>query len=188
MLLFNNYQNSRIIYYIENCISNIYLYEVIVLDNFNIDKNTMDKLNSMLKNGNLNDMLSQIPPDTLKNFSNMMNGNSSNDTSNNVQSNSVHQEVHNASSADSPSPSGYSSNTNNFDFSNIDINTMMKMKSVIEKMNDTSDPRKNLLQSLKPYLRDEKKSKLDQYSQLLNMTSLIELFNQTNGKENSRDQ
>ena len=50
-------------------------YEVIFLDNFNIDKNTMDKLNSMLNNGNLNDMLSQIPPETIKNFSNMMNGN-----------------------------------------------------------------------------------------------------------------
>ena len=138
------------------------------MDNFNIDKNTMDKLNSMLKDGNLNDMLSQIPPDTLKNFSNMMSGNSS--------------------TAESSSSSEHSSNTNNFDFSNIDIDTMMKMKSVIEKMNNNSDPRKNLLQSLKPYLRDEKKSKLDQYSQLLNMTSLIELFNQTNGKENSRDQ
>mgnify|MGYP001625072052 CR=1 FL=1 len=138
------------------------------MDNFNIDKNTMDKLNSMLKDGNLNDMLSQIPPDTLKNFSNMMSGNSS--------------------TAESSNSSEHSSNTNNFDFSNIDIDTMMKMKSVIEKMNNNSDPRKNLLQSLKPYLRDEKKSKLDQYSQLLNMTSLIELFNQTNGKENSRDQ
>ena len=138
------------------------------MDNFNIDKNTMDKLNSMLKDGNLNDMLSQIPPDTLKNFSNMMSGNSS--------------------TAESSSSSEHSSNTNNFDFSNIDIDTMIKMKSVIEKMNNNSDPRKNLLQSLKPYLRDEKKSKLDQYSQLLNMTSLIELFNQTNGKENSRDQ
>ena len=138
------------------------------MDNFNIDKNTMDKLNSMLKDGNLNDMLSQIPPDTLKNFSNMMSGNASN--------------------AGSSNSSEHSSNTNNFDFSNIDIDTMMKMKSVIEKMNNNSDPRKNLLQSLKPYLRDEKKSKLDQYSQLLNMTSLIELFNQTNGKENSRDQ
>ena len=64
---------------------------------------------------------------------------------------------------------------------------MMKMKSIMEKMNHSSDLRANLLQSLKPYLRDEKKSKLDQYSNLLNMANLIELFNQNNGKENSSD-
>ena len=67
------------------------------------------------------------------------------------------------------------------------MNTMMKMKSVMEKMNHSSDPRSNLLQSLKPYLRDEKKSKLDQYANLLNMANLIELFNQNNDKENSSD-
>ena len=71
---------------------------------------------------------------------------------------------------------------------NIDINTMMKMKSIMEKMNSHSnDPRTNLLQSLKPYLRDEKKDKLDQYSKLLNMTALMELFNQNDHKENSSD-
>ncbi len=146
------------------------------MDNFNIDKNTMDKLNSMLNNGNLNDMLSQIPPETIKNFSNMMNGNisSNEETNHDTQKTETTDNTNNASN-------------NHFDFSNIDINTMMKIKSVMEKMNHTSDPRSNLLQSLKPYLRDEKKSKLDQYANLLNMTNLIELFNQNNGKENSSD-
>ena len=82
-----------------------------------------------------------------------------------------------------------SSNSSNhtFDFSKIDMNTMLKMKSVMEKMNQTADPRSNLLQSLKPYLRDEKKSKLDQYANILNMANIIELFNQNNGKEKSSD-
>ena len=63
---------------------------------------------------------------------------------------------------------------------------MMKMKSVMEKMNNSSSPRNNLLQSLKPYLRDEKRSKLDQYSNLLNMANIMELFNQKNdNKENN---
>ena len=65
---------------------------------------------------------------------------------------------------------------------------MMKMKSVIEKMNSSSDPRSNLLQSLKPYLREEKRGKLDQYSKILNMTSIMELLNQNNdNKENPSD-
>ena len=63
----------------------------------------------------------------------------------------------------------------------------MKVKSVMEKMNHSSNPSANLLQSLKPYLRDEKKSKLDQYANLLNMANLMELFNQNNSKENSSD-
>ena len=150
------------------------------MDNFNIDKQTMDKLNSMLNNGNLNDILSQIPPDTLKIFSTMMNENT----------NSNEKIVNNTTettNANNSSDSNTSSNNTTFDFSKIDMNTMMKMKSIMEKMNHSSDPRSNLLQSLKPYLRDEKKSKLDQYANLLNMANLMELFNQNNGKENSSD-
>ena len=145
-----------------------------------MDKQTMDKLSSMLNNGNLNDILSQIPPDTLKNFSTMMNGNTnSNEKTDNASKNN--EAVNNTAT------SGNNSANSTFDFSKIDMNTMMKMKSVMEKMNHASDPRSNLLQSLKPYLRDEKKSKLDQYANLLNMANLIELFNQNNGKENSSD-
>lgn len=151
-------------------------YEVVILDNFNIDKQTIDKVNSMLNNGNLNDLLSQIPPDALKNFSTMMNGNT-------ISNEKTDTDGINAETTDNSN----NSNNSTFDFSKIDMNTMMRMKSIMEKMNHTSDPRSNLLQSLKPYLRDEKKSKLDQYSNLLNMANLIELFNQNNGKENSSD-
>ena len=150
------------------------------MDNFNIDKNTMDKLNSMLKNGNLNDMISQIPPDAIKNFSNMMQSN----TNSTESASQTHNDSKNTEKSDNLDSSA---NSNTFDFSNIDINTMMKIKSVMEKMNHSSDPRSNLLQSLKPYLRDEKKSKLDQYSKLLDMTTLMELFNQNNNKENTND-
>ena len=150
------------------------------MDNFNIDKQTMDKLNSMLNNGNLNDILSQIPPDTLKNFSTMMNGNTNSNEK--IENNNNPPET-----TDTTNNSSTGSNNTTFDFNKIDINTMMKMKSIMEKMNHSSDSRSNLLQSLKPYLRDEKKNKLDQYTNLLNMANLIELFNQNNGKENSSD-
>ena len=157
------------------------------MDNFNIDKNTMDKLNSMLNNGNLNDMLSQIPPDTMKNLSNMLNSNTnvhqaSNTDNANSNNNSINANHFHASNNDTQS-------TNAFDFNNIDMNTLMKMKSIMEKMNSNTNPSTNLLQSLKPYLRDEKKNKIDQYSKILNMTNLMELFNQNNmnHKENSSD-
>lgn len=139
------------------------------MNNFNFDKNTTDKLSSMLNNGNINELLSQIPPDTMKNLSALMNNNSNNNQQSNSNSNT-------------------SQSNNGFDFNNIDIDTMMKMKSVIEKMNSSSDPRSNLLQSLKPYLREEKRGKLEQYSKILNMTSIMELLNQNNdNKENPSD-
>lgn len=151
------------------------------MDNFNIDKNTVDKLNSMINNGNLNDMLSQISPESLKSLSNMLNNNTNNSNNNGNNSNNSNSNSNSNSNANSSNTSN-----NNFDFSNIDINTMMKMKSILDKMNNSSDPRSNLLNSLKPYLRDSKKNKLDQYSQFINMSNVIELFNQNN-KENSGD-
>ncbi len=160
------------------------------MNNFNLDKNTADKLNSMLNNGNLNDLISQIPPDAMKNLSELMNkSNGSNQSSSNSNNNSNSSDSisDNINSQDNSINSDFTNNLNNFDFNNIDINTMMKVKSMMEKMNNSSGPRNNLLQSLKPYLRNEKRSKLDQYSNLLNMANLMELFNQNNKENNSGD-
>ncbi len=160
------------------------------MNNFNLDKNTADKLNSMLNNGNLNDLISQIPPDAMKNLSELMNksnGNNQSSTSSNNNSSSSDSVSNNTNSQNNSTNSDFANNLNNFDFNNIDINTMMKVKSMMEKMNNSSGPRNNLLQSLKPYLRDEKRSKLDQYSNLLNMANLMELFNQNNKENNSGD-
>ncbi len=160
------------------------------MNNFNLDKNTADKLNSMLNNGNLNDLISQIPPDAMKNLSELMNKNNGSNQSyanSNDDNNSSNSVSNNTNSQDNSTNSDFANNLNNFDFNNIDINTMMKVKSMMEKMNNSSGPRNNLLQSLKPYLRDEKRSKLDQYSNLLNMANLMELFNQNNKENNSGD-
>ena len=70
-----------------------------------------------------------------------------------------------------------SSQNGNF---NLDMNTIMKMKSIMENMNNKNDPRANLLYSLKPYLRDSKKGKLDQYVNLLNVSKIAEFMNQNN--------
>ena len=68
-----------------------------------------------------------------------------------------------------------SSSSNNFT-SGIDFETIMKMKSIIDKMNIKDDPRSNLLQSLKPYLKESRRSKVDQYIQLMNMSKVMEVF------------
>lgn len=59
----------------------------------------------------------------------------------------------------------------------IDIETMLKMKSVIDKMNSKNDdPRSQLLNSLRPYLKQSRQSKLDQYIQLMNMSKIIDIL------------
>ena len=69
-------------------------------------------------------------------------------------------------------------------FSNIDVNTIMKIKQIMEKMNSNSNnPSSNLLLSLKPYLKPSRKQRVDQYIQLLNMSSLMKNFGPIGGEK-----
>lgn len=65
--------------------------------------------------------------------------------------------------------------------SNIDFDTIIKIKSLMEKLNNKNDPRSNLLYSLKPYLRETRKKKLDQYVNLLKITEVTNLFKDGKG-------
>ena len=144
-------------------------------NNFNLDENTMNKLNSVIKGGNVSDLISQIPSDVLANFSSMMNNNNNN-YNNNSNKTENNKDLNNSNNSDNNT----GNNNNSFNFNNIDINTMLKMKSIIDKMNNSNDPRSNLLASLKPYLRDNKKQKLDEYANLLNFAKIAEILNNDN--------
>lgn len=61
-----------------------------------------------------------------------------------------------------------------FDF---DLDTIIKFKKIFNQINDLNTPRNNLLYSLKPFLRDEKKKKLDQYIKIANLLKVLELLN-----------
>ena len=139
------------------------------MSNFNFDENTVNKLKAMMNNGELNDVISQIPPEMIQNFSAVMNNNS-NTNSNSSDGNNSNPDF----------SSQNSSKATNFDFNNIDMNTILKMKSVMENMNSKNDPRSNLLNSLKPYLRESRKEKIDQYANLLNFAKIAELFKNDN--------
>ena len=136
---------------------------MIILSDINFDENTINKLKDMMNKGELNDVMSKISPEMIQNFSSMLNQENKNTSQNQTNSN----------------------NNNNFNFNNIDINTMMKMKSIIEKMNNSNDPRSNLLYSLKPYLREEKKQKVDQYANLLNIAKIADILKDDNSKGNT---
>lgn len=159
------------------------------MNNFNINENTMNKLKNMMNKGDLSQIMSQIPPDMIQNFSSMMQNNGNNmsgEKKTNANQNVDHTKDFANSSTYNNSNNKMNGNnsSNNFDFSNIDMNTILKIKSVMEQMNNNNDPRSNLLHSLKPYLRDSKKEKLDQYANLMNVAKIAELFKNDN-KENS---
>ena len=103
--------------------------------------NVPDDVKQMINNGSsndLNNLLSQVSPEMINNLSNILNSNAQTSSQN-----SSNQNINNSTP----------NNNNNF---NLDMNTIMKMKSIMENMNNKNDPRANLLYSLKPYLRDSK--------------------------------
>ena len=151
------------------------------MDNFNINEDSINKIKNMMNNGDISNVISQIPPEMLENFSKMMNSNQSTTSNKNESSSNNSFTGNNKNSSDNKS----SNNINNFDFSKIDMNTMMKMKSIMDKMNSGNDPRNNLLNSLKPYLREGRKEKLDQYANLMNMAKIAELFNNKENNSNA---
>ncbi len=132
------------------------------LQNSSNNSNSVSNNSDNNNNIDLNKVLSQVSPEMLNSFSSMLQ--SSNISNNNSSSNSSNND-----------------NTSGF---NIDMNTMLKMKNIISSMNQKDDPRANLLYSLKPYLRDSKKGKLDQYVNLLNMTKIAD-FMKNDNKENN---
>ena len=69
----------------------------------------------------------------------------------------------------------------------IDINTILKIKQIIDSMNSNKDdPRANLLKSLKPYLKESRQKKVDQYVKLFGLGKAFEVFNSLGG-ENKND-
>ena len=130
--------------------------------------NTSNSNNTHNNNIDLNDIMKNVPPDFINNLSSMLNTNSDTNTNSNCQDNST--------------PNNQN-NQNNF---NIDINTMLKMKSIIDSMNkQQNDPRANLLRSLKPYLKPSRKEKVEQYIKIFSMGKMFEVLNPLGGEKNN---
>ena len=71
---------------------------------------------------------------------------------------------------DTPPDNNDSENSNdNFQF---DINTILKIKDIINSLNNKN--------ALKPYLQDTKKEKLEQYIKIANLLSVLDSFDDKN--------
>lgn len=162
----------------------------------------MNNLNNMLKNGNIPDEMKEKLNGFLNQNSSTTNSTNHTNTSESCDSN---QESQNTSNNMNPemlqnlmkmfsgmnqngtdnvhNSSNETSSSEANPFNNIDIGTILKLKGVMEKMQNTKDdPRSNLLLSLKPYLKDSRKSKVEQYIQLFHMTKIFESFNENGGE------
>ena len=121
--------------------------------------NIMNQINNMIKNNEIPDDIKNM----INNFSNS--SNNSNSTSNTSNSNNNSSEENTSSTPD------------------IDINTILKMKQIMDSMNSNKDdPRTNLLMSLKPYLKESRKEKVDQYVKLFGLGKAFEVFGALGGE------
>ena len=59
---------------------------------------------------------------------------------------------------------------------NFDINTLLKVKSIADKLTNTNNPRSSLLLSLKPFLSPEKQEKIDEYVKIINIIDILEVL------------
>lgn len=152
------------------------------MDNMNFDQNTMNNIKKMVDNGNLSGAMSQISPEMLQSFSKMLSNNQGSNNSSNVKGNESNTFASNSNNVNNNYVHNSSSQSNNpSNLGDIDMATVMRLSSALNQVkNSNNDPRANLLNSLKPYLRDENKEKVDEYMKLLNITKIAEIMNENN--------
>lgn len=130
-----------------------------------------NNMSDMMKN--FSSMLNgkEIPDDVKNMLNSMMNKTNQNNTPNN-----------NMNSNTNSSTTSNGDNSNNFDFSKIDPTMLLKAQQIMQNMNNgDSNARNNLLRSLKPYLKESRQEKVDQYIQLFNMEKVMEMLNNNSG-------
>lgn len=68
------------------------------------------------------------------------------------------------------------------DFSQIDPEMLLKLQKLLSLLNKNKDSNDEvLLKALKPYMRDSRKEKIDQYIKLLHILNLFEKFQEMGG-------
>ena len=130
----------------------------------NIINNSSDNTTNTTNTSNSSNL--NITPEMISNLTHMLNNNNSDNSSNNDQNNQTYE--NNTNSSDNP-------------FSNIDIETVLKLKNIITSLNQTDDNNSKLLYSLKPYLNENRQKKVDQYVKIFKFTKLSSLLKNDTG-------
>ena len=173
----------------------------------NMQSNGTNSMNNQNNHNGTNNYSNRFNHNNSNSYSNQSNLNNSNNYNNSKgQTNFVdNMRLNSSHSKESQNYNKYSStysqrNSNNYDtdnsnqnnnninsdFPNIDIETMMKIQNIMSKMNsfNSNDDMSKLLMSLKPYLRNEKKEKVDEYIKLIKMGKMTQAFDLFGGDKN----
>ncbi len=67
----------------------------------------------------------------------------------------------------------YTESNSSNPFENLDINTILKLKSILDKYKNSTSNDANLLIALKPYMKKSRQYKIDKYAQMLKMAEII---------------
>ena len=123
-------------------------------------------------------------PDLSVLFSMLANSNNNNNNSNDSNANKTEEMLATLINSSSNTSNDTSNNTtaDNFMGNMPDMETIMKIMKVMQASNQDS-PSKELLKSLKPFLKDSRKEKVDQYIKILGMTKVFEIFNELGGNQ-----
>ena len=114
-------------------------------------------------------------------LNNLMQNFSNNSVTSNPQNNDTSSAINDTfKQANTSNDSQKNCSDNNFQMP--DMETMMKIIKIMNSLNsNTQNPSTDLLYSLKPFLRDSKKEKVDQYIKFLKMSSIISEINKSGG-------
>lgn len=74
-------------------------------------------------------------------------------------------------------------NSNNETLNGLNIETLMRFSKILNGFNQ-NDPRKNLLNSLKPFLRDTRKKNIDTYIFALGILNILDNFSKEDSGNN----
>ena len=81
--------------------------------------------------------------------------------------------IKSSNSSNDTNDTSSSDSGNNLD---LDFDTILKIKNIIEAFNKKDDAKSNLLYSLKPYLRESRQKKIDQYINLFKLSGITKLL------------
>ena len=149
----------------ENNISNMLNQFKDILDNSSSNTSTFSS--DVNNNNNLN-----ITPEMITNLAN------------NLKSNKFQDITSKNNNSENTSSDQGNLNQNIENNSNLDIDTIFKIKTIIEAFNQKDDTRTNLLYSLKPYLRESRQKKIDQYVNLFKLSGITKLLKKEKGDYN----
>jgi|LSQX01.1.fsa_nt_gb hypothetical protein len=133
----------------------------------NNDK-TMEQLKNLLENENVSN--------AIKSIMNMMDKKDDSKEKNQNMNNSTTEL--NRAPVVSNEKENYPNNLNPERNMADNMDLMIKIKKIYEKINDHDDPRTNLLLALKPYLNSQRKTHIDNAIKIVNITRLSGVINE----------